>query len=123
MVAPHLSRAIIEEAVKLRVHLVALPSHLTDVVQPLDLSVFELFKAASKKRQRDWRSKNRGKSITPSLFVKFVTESWIQCVTPSVIMNGFRRASISPFSPANFLANVCPIKHPHNLLHNLLQKL
>ena len=45
----HLTRAIIEEAVKLGVHLVALPSHLTDVVQPLDLSVFKPFKAALKK--------------------------------------------------------------------------
>ena len=79
----HLTRAIIEEAVKLGVHLVALLSHLTDVVQPLELSVFKPFKASLKKRQRDWRAKNRGKSITPSLFVKFVTESWMQCVTPS----------------------------------------
>ena len=96
----HLTRAIIQEAVKLGVHLVALPSHLTDVVQPLDL----------KKRQRDWRAKNRGKSITPSLFVKFVTESWMQCVTPSVIMNGFRRAGIAPFSPENFLASLDPCR-------------
>ena len=42
-----------------------LPSHLTDVVQPLDLSVFMPFKAALKKRQREGRNKNRGKSITP----------------------------------------------------------
>ena len=69
----HLTRAIIREAVKLGVHLVALPSHLTDVVRPLDLSVFKPFKAALKKRQRNWRAKNRGKSITPSPFVKFVT--------------------------------------------------
>ena len=88
----------------------ALPSHLTDVVQPLDLSVFKPFKAALKKRQRDWRAKNRGKSITPSLFVKFVTESWMQCVTPSVIMSGFRRAGISPFSPENFLARLDPCR-------------
>ena len=102
----HLTRAIIEEAVKLGLHLVALPSHLTDVVQPLDLSVFKPFKAALKKRQRDWRAKNRGKSITPSLFVKFVTESWMQCVTSSVIMSGFRRAGIAPFSPENILASL-----------------
>ena len=44
----HLSRAVIEEAVKLGVHLVALPSHLTDVVQPLDLRVLKPFKAALK---------------------------------------------------------------------------
>ena len=73
----HLTRAIVEEAVKLRVHLVALPSHLNDVVQPLDLSVFKPFKAPLKRRQRAWRAKNGGKSITPSLFVKFVTESWM----------------------------------------------
>ena len=71
----HLTRATIEDGVKLGVHLVALPSHLTDVVQPLDLSVFKPFKAAMKKRQRDWRAKNRGKSITPSLFVKFVLDA------------------------------------------------
>ena len=106
----HLRRAIIEEAVKLGVHLVALPSHLTDVVQTLDLSVFKPFKAAVKKRQRDSRAKNRGKNITPSLFVKFFNESWMQCVTPSVIMSGFRRAGISPFSPENFLASVDPCR-------------
>ena len=106
----HLTRAIIEEAVKLGVHLVALPSHLTDVVQPLDLSVFKPFKAALKKRQREWRAKNRGKSITPSLFVKFVTESWMQCVTPSVIMSGFRRAGIAPFSPENVLSSLDPCR-------------
>ena len=106
----HLSRAITEEDVKLGVHLVALPSHLTDVVQPLDVSAFKPFKAALKKRQRHWRTKNRGKSITPSVFVKFVTESWMLCVTPSVIMNDFRRASISPFSSANFLANLDPCR-------------
>ena len=104
----HLTRAIIEEAVKLGVHLVALPSHLTDVVQPLELSVRKPFKAALKKRQREWRAKNRGKSITPSLFVKFFTESWMHCVTPSVIMSGFRRASISPICPENFLASLDP---------------
>ena len=123
----HLRRAIIEEAVKLGVHLVALPSHLTDAVQPLDLSVFKPFKAALKERQRDWRAKNRGKSITPSLVVKFVAESWMQCVTPSVIMSGFRRAGINPFSPENFLASldhvIWPIKHRLHLLQNLLQNL
>ena len=45
----HLTRRVIEEAVKLGVHLEALPSHLTDVVQPLDLSVFKPFKVALKK--------------------------------------------------------------------------
>ena len=93
----HLSRDIIDEAVKLEVHLVA---------QPLDLSVFKPFKAAPKKRLRECCAKNTGKSITPALFVKFVTESSMQCVSPSVIMNGFKRAGMSPFSPANFLANL-----------------
>ena len=88
----------------------ALPSHLTDVVQPLDPSVFKPFKAALKKRQRDRHAKNRGKSITPSLLVKFVTESWMQCVIPSVIMTGFRRAGIAPFSPENFLASLDPYR-------------
>ena len=106
----HLTRAIIEEAVKLGVHLVALPSHLSDVVQPLDLSVFKPFKAALKKRRGNWRVKNKGKSITPSLFVKFVTESWMQCVTPSVIMSGFKRGGIAPFSPENFLASLDPCR-------------
>ena len=110
----HFIRAIIEEVVKLGVHLVALPSHLTDQVQPLDLSVFKPFKAALKKRQRDWRAKNRGKSITPSLFAKFVTESWMQCITPSVIMSGFRTA---------WIPVVWPIKHRLHLLQNLLQNL
>ena len=99
----HLTRAIIEEAVKLGVHLVALPSHLTDVVQPLDVNVFGPFKAALKKRQREWRAKNRDKSITPSLFVQFVTESWMQFVTPSVIMSGFKRAGIIHSPPKIFL--------------------
>ena len=87
-----------------------LPSHLTDVVQPLDLRGFNPFKAALKKRQRDWRAKNRGKRITPCLFVGFVTESWMQCVTPSVIMSGFRRAGIAPFSPEHFLASLDPCR-------------
>ena len=113
----HLTRAIIEEAVKLGVHLVALPSHLTHVVQPLDLIVLKPFKAALKKRQRDWRAKNRGKSITPSLFVIFVTDFWMQCVTPSVIMSGFRRADISPFSPANFLASLDPCRVAYQAPH------
>ena len=106
----HLTRAIIEEAVKLGGHFVALPSHLTDAVQPLELGVLKPFKAALKQRERDWRAKNRGKSITCSLFVKFVTESWMQCVTPSVIMSGFTRASIAPFSPENFLASFDPCR-------------
>ena len=49
----HLSRAIIEEAAKLGLHVVALNSHLNHVVQPLDLNVFKPFKAAVRKRQRD----------------------------------------------------------------------
>ena len=88
----------------------ALPSHLTDVVQPLDVSVFKPFKAALKKGQRDWRAKNRGKSIIPSLYVKCVTESWMQCGTPSVIMSGFRKARISPFFPEIFLASLDPCR-------------
>ena len=88
----------------------ALPSHLTDVVKHLDLSAFKPFKTALKKRQPDWRAKNRGKSITTSVFVKFVTESWMQCVTPSVIMSGFRRAGISPFSREHFLASLDPCR-------------
>ena len=88
----------------------ALHSHLIDVVQPLDLSVFKPSKAALKKRQRDWRTKNRIKSITPSLFIEFVHESWMQCVTPSVIMSGFKRAGIFPFSPENFLVSLDPCR-------------
>ena len=58
----HLSRAIIEEASKLAVHLVALPSHLTDVVGPLDLSVWKHFKAALKQRQRDLCSRTEARA-------------------------------------------------------------
>ena len=65
------------------------------------------------------------------VFVKFVTESLMQCVTPSFIMSGLRRAGVSPFSPGNFLASLDPCRLasqtlPHllqNLLQNLLLKL
>ena len=44
---------IIEEAAELRVLPVAFPSHLTNVIQPMPLSISILFKALLKKKEHD----------------------------------------------------------------------
>ena len=107
--ASHVRLRLVEEAVKCNVHLVRLPSHLTDRLQPLDKCVLKL-----NCNRGLWTDGQRGMS-----FAELLGQVWAVALTSKNIKCGFLTTGIFPvdskrfsedlFDPADFQWYKCSL--------------
>ncbi|GAA5878295.1 hypothetical protein JCM1840_002372 [Sporobolomyces johnsonii] len=94
----HLSLEVTEEAINHNIHVVALPPHCSNALQPLDLAVFAPHKAA-------WRKGLKEEAERQGLHANVLKANWIEVFTPAFkashtvanIQAGFRKAGLLPF--------------------------
>lgn len=101
----HISVRIIQEAISNNITLIKLPSHLTDMIQPLDKCVFGPVKTFWEKKLVNFGRKNMGKGtgrLTKSQFVEMLGDVWIQAMKSSNIISGFRSCGIFPVDKSKF---------------------
>ena len=72
----HQTAEVLVAAKQLGVSLICFPSHSTDVVQPLDVSIFAPLKRKIRRGQDRWVRSHQGRSLTHSRFVELVTGAW-----------------------------------------------
>ena len=77
-------------------HLLCLPSHTTQVLQPLDVGVFKSFKSNFSKACSKYLAANPGREITSDKLASLVAEAWPLSLTPLNIMAGFKKTGIYP---------------------------
>lgn len=88
----HISLRIIEKANEENIKLIKFPSHLTDKIQPLDVSVFSPIKKAWNDALVEHGRQMMGRSdlrLQKSTFADLLSKVWFE-VKPSNTVNGFR---------------------------------
>lgn len=96
--ASHTSLPLLQEARVKQVELVALPSHTSHHLQPLDVAVFAAFKKSWSERCRQFLSNNRGKIISRAEFGPLFAGAYNHCTTAEKARCGFRKAGICPLN-------------------------
>ncbi|KAI5635262.1 DDE superfamily endonuclease domain-containing protein [Phthorimaea operculella] len=91
----HLDPATIELAVRENVALLKLPPHTTDVLQPMDRSLFGPIKYRWNERLIEWQRLNQ-RSLTKSEFSDLLCEVWREGLSEEVIKNSFKVTGIYP---------------------------
>lgn len=92
----HVSLDLVEYALEQGITILKLPAHTSDILQPLDVSVFKSYKQKWDQTIATWQRQHIGQKLPKCLFSQFLGETWTK-VSEDVIKNGFRKAGIFPF--------------------------
>ena len=98
----HLSVAAIDKARDLRIVLLTIPPKTSHKLQPLDVSVYGLFKSEYNKAMGNWMRTNPGRSVTIYEIPSLVTEAQMVAMTPRNILFGFCSTENWPYNSQIF---------------------
>lgn len=83
--------------------LIPLFPNATHLLQPLDVAVFKPLKVAWRKRVHRWRiekiQSEEGHALKKKDFAKLLKEVMDESLTPSILVNGFRKCGLVPWNP------------------------
>ncbi|XP_028039534.1 uncharacterized protein LOC114249992 [Bombyx mandarina] len=83
--------------------LIPLFPNATHLLQPLDVAVFKPSKVAWRKRVHMWRiekiQSEEGHALKKKDFAKLLKEVMEESLTPSILVNGFRKCGLVPWNP------------------------
>ena len=101
----HVSFELIQLAVRSNIELIKLPSHLTDLLQPLDKTSFSPLKNEWDKLLVDYGRKNLGTNtlrVDKSTFAELLGQAWATAMTSENIKTGFTSIGIYPVNCTKF---------------------
>ena len=109
----HLTAEVLAAAKQLGVLPICFPSHSTDVVQPLDVSIFAPVKRKIRRGQDRWLRSHQRRSLTHGGFVELVTSAWGSVAGTTQVKVSFRVTGLFPLSFNEFMehASVPRIRH------------
>lgn len=93
----HIQLKILENAAKMGVTIIKLPSHASHLLQPLDLAVFKSMKDKWDAKIVSWQRLNVGTKLQKDTFSQILGEVW-QELDPKVIRNGFKKGGVYPLN-------------------------
>ena len=100
----------IETAIKENIIIIKLPSHTTDLLQPLDKSCFRPLKLEWDKTLIKWQMENQRK-LSKSEFADLLCETWNRGFKPATIISGFVSTGIYPVNRMKYpLSRFDPVK-------------
>ena len=99
----HISINVIQKAINEQIFIVKLPPHVTDKLQPLDVTGFGPLK-------RMWEAKlneyvnicGASKSISKSTFIDLLSDIWHEGLSPKNVISGFEKTGIFPVNREKF---------------------
>lgn len=98
----HISVAVVQRAREAGVHILTIPPHCSNRLQPLDISVYGPFKAYYNAACDKWMLQHPGIPMTIYDSAGRISEALEKSFTPSNIIAGFRKSGIHPFNPEIF---------------------
>lgn len=110
--ASHISIRIVQLALAHNIRLVKFPSHLTDKIQPLDVSVFSPIKRIWDEELVEHGKRQMGSGsvkLQKQQFAAFLSNTWNK-INQTTILNGFARTGLFPFNREVVKDNwFCPV--------------
>ncbi|KAE8745692.1 hypothetical protein FOCC_FOCC007576 [Frankliniella occidentalis] len=91
----HLDMKVINKAKEENITILKLPSHTTDLLQPLDRACFAPFKTKYDSSLMTWQRENQ-RTLTKCEFVNLVCSVWREGISALNIISGFKACGISP---------------------------
>jgi len=91
---------LIDMAIENRIHIVEMPSHTSNWLQPCDRTLFKPLKDYYRSTAQELMSKFIGVVMGRSTFTGLFTTAWDKAMTEANIKSGFRSCGIFPFNPA-----------------------
>ena len=81
----HILVAVIEKAIHDGIHIIKLPPHVTDKLQPLDVTCFSPLKGYWEKSLNDFVSSfGASKAMSKSMFIDLLCKIWHKGLTPQI---------------------------------------
>jgi hypothetical protein len=94
----HVTLEVIMEAKRVGLDLLTLPSHTSHALQPLDISVFKLFKQHFREYRDFWIFHNLNQPARKQTLAQWVALSLKKVLSVTNIRNGFSSTGIFPFN-------------------------
>jgi hypothetical protein len=104
----HFSLRFLKKAKEENVHVFCFPSHLTHLLQPLDVTIFGPLKKKYVSILEDWVDENPRKKLGPKTLISCYCEAWRSIFTSKNIKTAFRKSGIVPRNPSVVLNKVPP---------------
>ena len=98
----------IAQCKELGVQTVVVSAYLTDVIQPLDRTLFGALKRAFMRLGREPQRECKGRAANPASFVELWTKACVEAVPHQNMLSAFKSRRISPFDAALFLQHFPP---------------
>jgi hypothetical protein len=105
----HVTIDVVEKAKAVGLHLLALPSHCSHAMQPLDVAIFKPFKCAFRVYRDAWTLQNRGKEARKEILASWTCKALKHALTVENIQAGFKRTGIYPHNPYAMDSNMDPV--------------
>lgn len=93
----HMTLKVVKLAQQERISILKLPSHTTDVMQPLDRTCFGPLKVRLNETLLIWQRANQ-RQPSKSEFVDLLCSVWFEGLSPLNIISGFRGCGIFPIN-------------------------
>ena len=101
--ASHFSVEAIEFCRSNKIHMLVLPPHCTDKMQPLDTHIFSPFKHQWHEATNTWLRSNPGSKMTQQAYANIFSAAYLPIANrSSPVINGFKSCGILPFEPNVF---------------------
>ncbi|CAH2006682.1 unnamed protein product [Acanthoscelides obtectus] len=84
------------------VHIICLPPHSTNKLQPLDVSFMSPFKTYYAAEIETWLRANPGRLVTSYQISELMGRAYLRAASCEIAVNGFRKCGIFPFQPTIF---------------------
>jgi hypothetical protein len=95
----HVTLEVIHKVAQVGIDMVTLPSHISHVLQPLDVSIFAPFKKAFRLIRDEWVLNNGGRAPAKEDLAEWIHKGLKKASTEKNIRSGFRATSIYPLQP------------------------
>ena len=104
--ASHITTAAIDSCIQHDIVLLCLPAHTTDILQPLDISVFAPLSVHYKNIVHENTKLHGSYSIDKNRFIRYYLQARKMTFSPSIIHSRWQKAGLCPFEPSVVL-NKC----------------
>ena len=92
----HVSIAVVEKAIEENIIIVKFPPHVTDKLQPLDVTSFGSLKRHWERLLNEWTNQWGTKTPMKKDFTNMLSEIWYEGLSRENIKSGFRAIGIFP---------------------------
>ncbi len=86
-----------KKAMDYNMDILTLPPHTSHELQPLDVTCYGPMKRGTQTHEMIWYRQNPGKRITIHHLTAITREPFLNAMTPSNIISGFKKSCIHPF--------------------------